>query len=175
MELRRLSPKLADWTEERLSDNPPRLFRLRQLVALFRAFGLPWDPESFVNGKFIEPEHPRYAGILTKLLEETPMSPGDHSVNHRLPTYFWILFSYRTRVGEVLSTSDDVLVAGGLFQHAYQMVGDLNQVIQERVAVIDESLAALVSPEGASFSVEELVRDHGYPDVDLLQIDGDWW
>ena len=51
--LRGLSPRMDDWTEERLAGNPPRLFRLRQLAALFRAFDIPWDLQSFVEGRFI--------------------------------------------------------------------------------------------------------------------------
>ncbi len=36
-------------------------------------------------------------------------------------------------------------------------------------------LAALISPEAAEFSVEQLARDHGYPDVNLGDIDEEWW
>jgi hypothetical protein len=32
----------------------------------------------------------------------------------------------------------------------------------------------LISPEMAVFSVEQLVRDYGYPDVDLSEIDDDF-
>jgi hypothetical protein len=69
-ELRGLSPNLNDWTEERLAGNPPRLFRLRQLGALFRAFDLPWDLHSFVEGRFIQPEQPRYDALLSRLATE---------------------------------------------------------------------------------------------------------
>lgn len=175
LELRRYSPEFADWTVERLSGNPPRLFRLRQLVAMFRAFGLPWDPQSFTKGKFIEPEHPRYAPLLAKLAEEMPNRSHRWRTDRQLPHFFEILFDYRTRVDDVLSFSSGVLEASGLYLHAYHKAGELNRVIRDNVAIVEETLVALVSPEGASFSVEQLARDFEYPDVDLFEIDADWW
>jgi hypothetical protein len=32
----------------------------------------------------------------------------------------------------------------------------------------------LISPESAAFSIEQLVQDYGYPDIDLSEIDLDW-
>jgi len=63
LELRGLTPDLSQWTEEGLADNPPRLFRLRRLRAVFRAFGIAWEPASFIEGKFIVPESPLYQTV----------------------------------------------------------------------------------------------------------------
>ena len=174
LELRRLSPELTDWTEERLSGNPPRLVRLRRLAAMFRAFGLPWDPPGFAEGNFIQPEDPRYAGALARLAARMPRGAPGRAAAHHLPDFFAILFDYRTRVDSVLSFSSGVLEAGGLYLSAYRTAEELNQVIRDHVAIVDDILVALVSPEGASFSVEALARDYGYPDVDLLAIDVEW-
>jgi len=51
----------------------------------------------------------------------------------------------------------------------------LNRVIQDNVGVIEDILVDLISPEAAAFSVENLARDFAYPDVDLFEIDSDWW
>src|SRR5262245_35561126 len=72
LELRSLSPKLEDWTEEALANNAPRLIRLRRLAALFRAFELPWDPSEFMEGGFIQPDDPRYSTVLAKVVSELP-------------------------------------------------------------------------------------------------------
>jgi hypothetical protein len=174
LELRGFSPKLADWTEERLSDNPPRLIRLRRLIAMFRAFGLPWDPESFTEGRFIDPRHPRYTTLLAKIAEELPVGSREWATDYQLPGFFQRLLDYRIRVDGVLSYSSGVLEASGLFLHAHRKVQELNQVVRDHVANIDNTLAALISPEDSSFSVGQLIRDYGYADVDLLQIDLDW-
>jgi hypothetical protein len=175
LELRSLTPKLADWTDERLSDNPPRLFRLRRLMALFRAFGLPWDPLSFTEGKFIRPEQPRYAALLGKLAGEMSEGSRRRVEGHHLPKFFEILYEYRERVENVLSFSSGVLEASGLYLHAHNKAGKVNQVIRGNLPLIEDSLAELISPEGAEFRVEQLIQDYGYPDVDLFEIDADWW
>jgi hypothetical protein len=177
LELQGLSPDLADWSEDRLAGNPPRLFRLRQLVALFRAFQIPWNPSLFVEGKFIEPESPRYATLLDMMDSTMPelKKHGFGAQPHQLPYCFEILFAYRGRVEHVLSFSSGVLEASGLYLYAHRRAGELNRIIKEHVSIIDDHLVAFISPEAREFSVKELVRDHGYPDVDLFEIDADWW
>ena len=122
LELRRLSPNYDDWTEERLNENPPRLFRLRQLAALFRAFGIPWHPPSFIEGRFIQPDDPRYGALLTKLATEMAEGPhsGIGSNRDQLPEFFAILFSYRERIDQVLSFSSGVIEASGLSLQAHR-------------------------------------------------------
>ena len=177
LELRGLTSNFDNWTEELLSGNPPRLIRLRQLEALFQAFGVPWDPQSFVKGKFIQPEHPRYGSLLSKLsaefLEETTHSVW--TADNRLPRFFATLFDYRMRVEGVLSFSNLILTASGLFKLACDNICELNRIIRNNIVNIDDTLAALISPEMAAFPIEQIVRDYGYPDVNLCKIDGDWW
>lgn len=175
LELRSLSPDLADWTEERMASNPPRLYRLRRLVALFRAFGIPWDPRAFTRGLFIDPEQPRYASTLSRLTTEMPTGSGCWDDGDQLPRYFSILYDYREQVDGVLRYSSGVMAASGLYLQAHSKADELNRVISANVRVIDEVLAALISPEAAVFSVEHLERDFSYPDVDLAEIDLDWW
>ncbi len=168
----RISPEFADWREERMAENPPRLIRLQRLIAIARAFGLPWGPESFVEGRFVQLDEPRYAPVFEKLAHELPRclraEPG------QLPAFFKVLFSYRKRVDSVLSFSDEVIEAGGLYLHAHHMAAKLNRVIETHLSIVDDALAAVISPDAASFSVEELVRDHGFPTDDLAAVDADW-
>ena len=175
LELHRMSPEFADWTEDGLADNPPRLFRLRQLVAMFRAFGIKWDPPAFVAGKFIDPQQPRHTAVLSKLVATMPERAGRWVDGYQLPDFFAILFDYREQVGRVLEFSGGVLEASGLYLHAYRKAGELNQVIQDNIGVIEDILVDLISPEAAVFSVEQLAQDFAYPDVDLLDIDLDCW
>lgn len=175
LELRNLSPDLSDWTEKRLSDNPPRIFRLRQLAAMFNAFDLPWNPQLFIEGGFISPEQKRYADALSKLAEEMPEMSRKLAESDQLPDFFRILFDYRSRVDDVLYFPGGVLEASGLYLHAYSKAGELNKIIHDNVNIIDDALVALISPEAATFTVENLVQDYGYPDVDLSEIDADWW
>lgn len=57
-----MTSDMGDWSEEQLSDDPPRLYRLQQLMALFHAFEIDWNPSSFTKGGFIDPESPEVRG-----------------------------------------------------------------------------------------------------------------
>ncbi len=175
LELRRMSPEFADWTEERLADNPPRLFRLRQLVAMFRAFDLPWDPASFIKGKFILPDQSRYSLVFSRLVAEMRKGLSDRCNTQQLHSFFDILYEYREQVDGVLSFSSGVMEASGLYMHAHHKANELNGVIQGNIAIIDDILVALISPEAVAFSVKQLTQDFSYPDVDLSEIELEWW
>jgi len=187
LELWAYCPDLSDWTEERLGNNPPRLIRLRRLLSLFRAFGVPWGPETFIQGRFIDPGDARYNPLLARLAAERPQGAGrgvepldirlwqsPEHLRHQLPRFFEILFGYRKRVADLLAFSSGLFEASGLYWQAHSMASDLNAVIATHVGVIDDILATVISPERAHYSMDQLVRDYGYPDVDLSEIDADW-
>ena len=115
LELRRLTPDMGEWSEECLASNPPRLVRLRRLIALFRAFGIDWDPSSFSEGKFIQPESRRYAALLERVAAEMPaaVAHGLGPKGHQLPEFFAILLRYGDTLEAALSFSGGVLEASG--------------------------------------------------------------
>lgn len=175
LELRGLAPEMKDWSEERFSDNAPRLYRLRQLIALFRAYEIDWDLSSFVEGRFIQPESLRYAASL-EMMESAMPEARRHGLgadNRQLPDCFKILLDYRERVEDALSFSSGVLEASGLYLYAHQRAGELNRIIQKNISIVDDVLVVLINPEARTFSVNQLARDYGYPDVDLSEIDAD--
>lgn len=75
-----------------------------------------------------------------------------------------------------LSFSSGVIIEGnGLRLYAHRKAGELNRIIRDNVAIIDDVLVAFISPEAKVFSVDQLACDYGYPDVDLFEIDVEWW
>lgn len=175
LELRRMTPKLANWTEVRFKSNPPRLFRLHRLTSMFRAYGRPWDPQAFIKGKFIEAESTKYASLLERLFKKIPEEEQKWTGVGDLPDIFKILFDYRTQLDNVLSFSDEVMEASGLYLHAHHKVGELNRVIWDNIETVEDLLLEIISPKGESFSVEQLAKDYGYPNDNLSEIDEDWW
>jgi len=179
MELRLLTPNLKQWTQRRLKDNPPRLLRLQRLQAMFAAFGIPFDPAAFIQGKFINVDHPGYEGILKEAIETLKQIPG---VTHpkvsrgNLPYAFEILFQYRERVEQVLSfLSGTGGVTSDLFTYVHRKIACLNKIIRDHLNIIDDILTTLISPQGQTFTEEELSRLYGYPIVDLWDIDALWF
>jgi hypothetical protein len=169
LEMRGLTPDFDQWNEIRLEYNPPRLYRLRQLQALFHAFAIPWDPAGFVEGKFIDPEDVRYDPVLERAAQFDPK-------RHHLPHCFRILMRYRETVEEVLSFSSGVFESFGLFTFAYfEVPRQMKRTIQENVSTFDDALTAFISPEAKTFTIGELVAYHGYPDVNLPDIDIEYY
>src|SRR5579884_3417323 len=120
LDLKGLTPDLAEWTEEQLGDNPPRLYRLRRLFALFQAFGIPQDPEGFRAGAFIDTEHPGYAFLLQ---QGDPDRPGvlrerRWAGRNQIPDFFAWLLEYRETLEKALSFNSAVLEASGLYRLA---------------------------------------------------------
>ena len=116
LDLRGMVPDLQEWSEDSLSSNPPRLVRLKQLKALFRAFEIPWNPSDFREGSFIEPEDPRHVPLLKRVASEVSEAPTLTlgSLGNQLPRLFSILLDYREDVDRALSFSDGFIEASGL-------------------------------------------------------------
>jgi hypothetical protein len=171
LELRSLTPDFDEWSEDRLAGNPPRLVRLRRLIALFRAFKIDWDPVSFAAGHFIQPESPRYAPLLERWVAQMPaaMARKLGSQNYQLPEFFSILLRYRESVQAALFFSSGVSEASGLYAYAYGKVEELNRIIRDHVAIVDDILVALIGPEAKTVAVEQLPMETSYPE------DDDWW
>ena len=47
-------------------------------------------------------------------------------------------------------------------------------MIRPHVGIVEDLLAALISPSDARFSAADLTRDFGYPSVDLFEVDLHW-
>ena len=176
LELQSMTQNYDDWTEESLSDNPPRLIRLRQLTAMFQAFGIPWDPRSFIRGTFIQPDLYPYHPLLSRLSIELQegITNRDWTDHTRLRRFFEILFRYRIHVESVLSYPDGFLMASGLMRVCYDKICELSGIFENSIDTIDDILTAVISPTMAAFPVGQMVRDYGYPEDDLEDIDTDW-
>ncbi len=177
LELRRMSPEFSDWTEERLNNNPPRLLRLQRLMALFRAFRVPWAPSSFIIGKFVQPDDSRYASMLRRLADEIPEGPNRSMrlTETDLPALFQVLYEYRERLDSGLCYTGGFLEASGGCLYAIRKIDRVNGGIRANLAVIEDLLVEIICPDDVVFSVEQMVRDHDYPDVNLNEIDDDWF
>src|SRR5947207_2126213 len=96
LDLRVMAPKVSDWTDEFLFANSPRLFRLKRLVALFKAFDIEWNPPSFADGDFIRAESQRYFALLESIKSRMTEIDGNipRAEPYQLSHYFRILLEY---------------------------------------------------------------------------------
>jgi len=165
-----LVPDTADWIEERLAANPPRLYRLKQLNSMLHAFHL-GDLSSFESGGFIEHDNgPRYA----KALELISKGAISFDRSNELVGCFNILMRFRQEVEDVLSFGSGAYHIGLRLQwNTYCRIWNFIWIMKEEVKSLDSIIVAIISPEEKSFTIDELVRDHGFPDVNITEIDLD--
>ena len=175
LEMRTLTPHLEEWTEAHQARNPPRLIRLRRLQAMFRAFGIAWDPRAFEEGGFIDPGDPRYATILHRF--EPRRIPGIVSsfvAPEHLARSFAILLEFRVDVQRVLDHPERIFASDGAILRALESMTAVATDLRTSVRLVDDGLAELISPGAVAFGLEEMRGEHGYPDVDLGMIDAEW-
>ena len=166
-----LESDVENWTEGALIDNQPRLYRIKMLQSMLRAFGIS-DLVSFRRGQFIEQNNSqRYAHALS-LISEGIISADR---NNCLSECFTVLMRHREEVENVMRFGSGAYSFGSiLLGDIYRRIWDFIAVIKEEVKAIDKIIVAIISPEEQSFPVEELIRDYEFPNVDITAIDLDW-
>lgn len=146
-------------------------------MAMFKAFNLPWDPEAFTDGKFIGPDLKAYEVWIEEALQKGhfPEHHREQFLARGIQGYFKTLLNYRMQVANALSYPSTFLEASGWWAYALDQIVEFNRVIESNLSNIDETLTFLISPTNETFTVELLAAEYGYPDVDLREIDADWW
>ena len=92
-----------------------------------------------------------------------------------LPALFQVLYEYRERLDSGLCYTGGFLEASGGCLYAIRKIDRVNGGIRANLAVIEDLLVEIICPDDVVFSVEQMVRDHDYPDVNLNEIDDDWF
>jgi hypothetical protein len=224
LDLLGLVPDRAQLDPQALADNPPRLYRIQQLLAVLDAFGLtlasrPLHPEGletlrrttrstrggdgseiretglehvqrlrpiefFLEGYFVfqRPLH-EYRGLLRFLRPYWPPSwPDDTEVVEGVPEYafthvqrLWTrVLDFRRAAEQVIDFNGGVLEASGWYFCGINLTESVGRALGEQLGEIDTVLSSLLDPERRVLPRTELVRRHGFPDVDLLDVDADW-
>ncbi|MDJ1504040.1 hypothetical protein [Xanthocytophaga agilis] len=188
LDLQGLSPDVYDWSIEYFSDNPPRLYRYKQLEALFQAFGI--DPkyiQSFNAGEFIKARPVAdYSEWLTDIEAyslpiglERDRDFNRDTVNHnKLIHIFAYLFKYRMVLERTLQYNSGWLEGYGATWVRYMIdktEGFLNEENRAYVKYLDNLLCVAIDPYQQQYKKYELIEKYGYPDVDLRDIDADYY
>jgi len=165
-----LIPDIKDRTEEKLSDNPPLFYRLQQLNALFHAFEID-GIVSFQSGRFLEQENSLRNAKATAMISDRKILSDE---SNDLYFCFVHLMNYRAEIEKVLGFgSGSYHIGPKLVWNTFQKIWQFNGSLKKDIQVIDNIIVAFISPEEKSFSVEDLIRDYGYPDVNISQLDMD--
>lgn len=175
-----LAPDPPLWASFTETESAPRYHRFQQLKALFQAFGLPADVVAFSTGRFLEARDPLSYAFLGKDIGNHLSATGDAAATLLGPREVMLVFEHffglQTEIHRLQHYNAGWLEAG--IDAARYAIAVTEAVVADLTnpsrTVITDTLGRLVDPAQRRFSRRELIQQHGFPDVDLLDVDIDW-
>ncbi|CAG5086845.1 hypothetical protein CRYO30217_03303 [Parvicella tangerina] len=182
IELSNISP-IAEWNEESLSDNPPILVRFRAFKALFRAFYGQYNLELV---KCFVDELPVKIfgdGLKRSLFDELYRQGKIKSdvkfedVEPKLIEHYFLPHEF-IKLKKILANLKDFSQASGkMYVDDASIIahGIWEDIDPEKIVSIDLILKSLYNPDHKTFTKQELIEKYDFPDVDLTDIDAEWF
>jgi hypothetical protein len=162
------------------AEPPPLWHRWRRATALCDALGL-GTLAAAATGRFLEhAARDRHAAACERLRAASGLSASEladdrHGVRSLDLTYQHLL-RFRCTAEQLLRFNDGWLVCGDpLLLGMIHLTDESARPLRDSLMPIDALLVALLDPEARAIPRRELVARHGYTDVDLAQLDSDWW
>ena len=179
LDLLSFEKKVNNWSEEKFSENPPRLHRLKIINALMKALQIKCSYADFLNGEFITEDNlPDKAEVLnqTALIHIGDLrikSNSTWSVS-KAKFVFKNLMNYRLRLLDLSNFGNGVMAVSGCFRIPFLVSSTFNDKLSEPIANLDNLLLLFLNPSAINYSRAVLIADYGYPDIDLTEVDIDW-
>lgn len=186
-------PNESDWNEEAVSSNPPRLYRLKRLKSLMKAFEIGEDlSKDFENGSFLRKRDNTEYTLLHKDIEKHVANypSGRQKERHKeqlsrekiksglsLSFTFPKFLEVIRRADNLLKINSGVLEASTLMgYYTVKKVWEVaNTIDREKLEEIKELLCSMIDPKQKTFLQKTLIEKYDFPDVDLEAIDMEWW
>jgi hypothetical protein len=158
---------------------PPIYHRYLRAKALCTALGLGSVADA-ANGDFIARGDPsRYEHVVERL--RLASGWNKRTIARRAhydsfdETYQW-LFNFRRQAHALLEYNSGIHVCGAATKlGAISIIEQAATPLRTSLEPIDAALLGFLDPEGRSFPLRALVEHHGYSDVDLNDLDADWY
>jgi hypothetical protein len=186
-ELEGMQPGSAAWTHEALKSNPPRLIRLKQIEALARAFDLPANPEELWSGKFLRGRPPEFfkaarEAILADI-QEFGLVRGQNHVLRMLQVrgfsgseavlFYKHIVGYLRGAYDLLAVNKGVIEASGVYFYGVVLLDEANHKLRDGIARVERIVDHILAPTTLPMP-EERLRECGWPEENLADLDMDW-
>ncbi len=160
-------PRGCQWGEEEVAEHPVALCRLRQLKAILRAFGIDGGPENFAAGKFLDGRENEYEALVESVRPLMRPTFAKRATPHDVRMVFRTLRTYRQAMRAARHSYGCFLSCSGFVAHAVDdVIGPINEELVRLLEPVDSLLAAIVAPDGRTFTIGELIDTYGYVDAD---------
>ena len=159
------------WTEDELNGNPPRVVRHQQIMALIRALGVGGDLPSFLKGEFLKD---RPIESFEEVISLGRSYLSDIKDIDAFGEVFKRLMDYRMNAEALLQCNDGCLMTSEPYSITIRLTRRVNNDLKESLRPMDQVLSLLVDPIQRCLPREVLIREYGFPDVNLNDLDSDW-
>lgn len=185
-EFKRMLPDPSTWDADYLARDEPVLYRLKQLEALLRAFGLGSNLRADIqcSGFFAHRTPDDFLPLLTNIekyamentYERKQWEREAGRVEHGLGMLFQILLRFSHEVRSLLAFNSGWYEVSSITAR-YSI--DKTQKFLEAIDLqglheVEALLCKILDPRDRTFTRAELIANFGYPDVDLLDIDAEY-
>lgn len=166
------------WDEDWLQNNEPKLFRLKMLNSLFRAFDL-GEIKDFDDGSFIlKRKLEDYDFLKEKIVSDLGPKPG-HAYSKSLGlsdiAYMFQTWLFQLLECEkVIKAYSWVIMVSEQTYYTFHKIKEVNMAIRNSMGDMVAIMSSMISPLGKTVSKEELVRNFDLPDIDLADVDAEW-
>jgi hypothetical protein len=190
IEFKRMTPHTKKWNLKELEKNLPRLIRYKRLMALLKAFNINCSLEEFKGGDFL------YDKKWSKQIKFREKFHTNKFIINELSNFADKNEKYKTRVKErgldfyllwmyfwgladaIYSVKDISQIKIGNPTGAFYLSILENFKISENfetIGKVHRILGVMIDPSESEVSEYSLIHNFGYPDVDLDEIDGEWY
>lgn len=173
-DLQSLEPDYKNWTAGKLKGNEPRYYRLLQIQALLKYYGIA-SVNEFVTGDFINKKSDEFCEAFLNsakayLRIEQPYNTAFY--RQIMPVSFREIFNYREKLNNLLYHQSGVMAASGLYYWTYKKIFVANLGVQNITEDINAALFSFVDyTNDLKIPISELKENFGYLDVDLDMVD----
>lgn len=173
-----IEPDKNVWSEDWLQNNEPKLFRLKMLKSLFRAFDM-GDIKDFDQGSFIEQRTLKdYDFLTTKIISDLGQKQGKvFSKALSLSDIAYMFQSWLLHLldcEKVIKGYSWVIMVSEQTYYTFHKIKEVNMAIRQSMADMNSIMCSMISPSGKTIQREELVSNFDFPVVDLTDIDVAW-
>lgn len=176
-ELHSLESNLSNWKIENFKNTPPKLFRLKKIIALLDALSIKCGFEDFFRGKHLNNQYidqnilPQYFESLGSIVEELSFEDKKQEYLYLL---FHLLLKYKLNCQKVLDTNSGLYAVSGYLLLEDLLVKTINKKLEKMISPVDNLLHYLINPLNCQISKKDLIKNYNYPDINLEEIDLDW-
>lgn len=177
LDLSLVEPNYGLWSETYFIEKKPILIRFKKLNALLSAAKC--NLLTFVKGEFLKDDDPELLETILFVIHKTypkiiKVLNEYEFVNTKKMNFLFIrLLEYRMKLELLFDCNSNVLAVSGFHALPINLTYQINKKIKRQTKIIENILVLLVEPMFRMVTLEMLVKDFDYPDVDLDEIDLD--